>query len=377
MKRVSVAIALIFVSLLCSARGNEGKYQFTTVKCNPITVVKNQYQTGTCWDHACTAMMESEIIRINGITDPKEFPDLSEWFTVYKSYCDRVKKYIHLNGYMRTGPGSISGDFLHIVKDYGIVPESAMPCLSELPNHRAMDKALKEYMQTLVQDRSLLKGDWQSVFEGILKETLGECPEKFVVNGVEYTPASYRDAMGICPENYITFTSFTHFPLYEPAAIDVPDNWRWDTGYNVTIDDLVEIVYYAINEGYTVAWGMDLTEPGYYPDGLSVLPEGSDKVTQESRQKGFDELDTVDDHLMLIYGIALDKEGNTFFMVKDSQGVYGKYDGMRYVSEEYFRAKTIYLTLHKGGVPSAVYTRLQKKLLSEYKPYRAGQTRLL
>ena len=47
-------------------------YQFTTIKENPVTSVKNQNRSGTCWCFSTLSFIESEIIKAKDIKDPAQ-----------------------------------------------------------------------------------------------------------------------------------------------------------------------------------------------------------------------------------------------------------------------------------------------------------------
>ena len=363
-------------------------YEFTTVKENPITSVKNQYRSGTCWCFSAISFIESEILRTKG-----QEVDLSEMFVVGKSYRDRAIKYVRLDGHLNFAAGSSFGDVLHVIDDYGIVPQSEMPGLNygtELPEHNEMDAALKGYVTAIKGNpNKVLSTAWVNGFDGIVAAYLGEYPETFVVDGKEYTPESYRDALGINYDDYVNISSFTHHPFYEPFIIEVCDNWRWDSAYNLPMDEMMEVMYNAIDKGYTIAWGSDVSEKGFTRDGLAVMPveekkavAGSDQerwvgkaaeekkeevkaelpeemtITQEMRQDGYDRKTTTDDHGMHIYGVAKDQNGNKYFMVKNSWGETGKYNGIWYASDAFVRYKTLNIVVHKDALPKHIAKKL-------------------
>ena len=223
-----------------------------------------------------------------------------------------------------------------------------------------------------------------SIIVKILKAYLGEIPEDFTVDGAKYTPASYRDALKFKPEDYVTLTSFTHHPFYKKFAVEICDNWRWDESWNVPIDELMAALDNALKNGYTVAWGADVSDPGFTRDGLALLVDlkewekknpGSDQEKwvgkddsakpaieapkeivpdQEFRQKGFDNKTITDDHGMQIYGIAHDQFGNKYYMVKNSWGVTGRYKGLWYVSENYVKGQTLDMLMHKDALPKDI-----------------------
>lgn len=366
----------------------EPEYEFTVIKENPISSIKDQYRSGTCWCFSTLSFLESEIMRLKGYDNV----DLSEMFVVGKSYHDRGIKYVRLDGHLNFGAGSSFGDVLHVIKDYGIVPQDVMPGLeygSEKPENFEMDAALLGYVEAIVKNPNRkLTTAWIKGMDGILKAYLGEAPAEFEVDGVTYTPESYRDYLGINPDDYVSITSFTHHPFYTSFPIEVCDNWRWDYSYNVPLDELMEIMYNAIDNGYTIAWGSDVSEKGFTRDGLGTVPDvdpapagGSDQekwvgkdnesakeatqepaqekvITQEMRQDGFDRKTTTDDHGMQIYGTAKDQNGTMYFLVKNSWGDAGKYKGIWYVSDAFVRYKTINIVVHKDAVPKDIRKKL-------------------
>lgn len=384
LKSLISAAALIIAAATLSAQ----EYEFTTVKELPVTSIKNQYRSGTCWCFSALSFIESEILRTKGVE-----VDLSEMFVVGKSYRDRAIKYVRLDGHLNFAAGSSFGDVLHVIDDYGIVPQDAMPGFNygtDKPEHNELDAALKGYVSAIAKNPNRkLSTAWINGFDGIVEAYFGEYPETFTVEGVEYTPETYRDHLGINYDDYVNLTSFTHHPFYEPFIIEVCDNWRWDSAYNLPIDELMEVMYNAIDKGYTIAWGSDVSEKGFTRDGLAVLPveenkaaAGSDQerwvgkakenedakgaeelpqeqvVTQEMRQDGYDRKTTTDDHGMHIYGIAKDQNGTLYFMVKNSWGEAGKYKGIWYASDAFVRGKTLNIVVHKDALPKHIAKKL-------------------
>ena len=394
MKKTLICTIFAAVAVLASAQPKQQvqfpDYQFETVKANPITTVKNQSRSGTCWAYSTISFFESEAIRLVGIKDEAAYPDFSEFFVVSHSYLDRAEKYVRLDGNLTFGAGSEADDVLDVIRDYGIVPNEAMTGMNygtSLPAQSEMDAVLKAYIQAVAKNpNKTLTTAWKRGFKAILDEYLGPWPETFTVGGVQYTPESYRDAMKIVPEDYVTLTSFTHHPFYSWFAIEVCDNWRWDQAYNVPIDEFIEQLDYALDNGYTAAWGADVSHPGFTRDGLAVLVDvkatnnaGSDQehwvgkedseaepeiviieseTSQETRQAEFDNKTITDDHGMQIFGIARDQFGKKYYMVKNSWGETGKYNGIWYATEAFVRAQSMDIMIHK----SALTKDLKKKL---------------
>ena len=385
-KTITLALAALIAALPMSAQAPE--YEFTTVKENPITSIKNQYRSGTCWCFSALSFVESEILRTKGYE-----LDLSEMFVVGKSYRDRAVKYVRLDGHLNFAAGSSFGDVLHVINDYGIVPQEAMPGFNygtDKPEHNELDAALKGYVDAIKNNPNRkLSTAWLRGFDGIVEAYFGEYPETFTVEGVEYTPESFREHIGFNYNDYVNISSFTHHPFYEPFIIEVCDNWRWDSAYNLPMDEMMEVMYNAIEKGYTIAWGSDVSEKGFTRDGLAVMPveekkavAGSDQerwvgkaaetpkeevkaelpqemvITQEMRQDGYDRKTTTDDHGMHIYGIAKDQNGTNYFMVKNSWGETGKYKGIWYASDAFVRYKTLNIVVHKDALPKHIAKKL-------------------
>ncbi len=389
-KTISIALAAALVAFSASAqeKPKAPEYEFTTVKENPITSIKNQYRSGTCWCFSALSFIESEILRTKGYE-----VDLSEMFVVGKSYRDRAVKYVRLDGHLNFAAGSSFGDVLHVINDYGIVPQDAMPGFNygtELPEHNEIDAVLKGYVDAVKKNPNRkLTTAWLNGFDGIVEAYFGEYPEVFAVDGTEFTPESYREHLGINYDDYVNITSFTHHPFYEPFIIEVCDNWRWDSAYNLPMDEMMEVMYNAIENGYTIAWGSDVSEKGFTRDGLAVMPveekkvaAGSDQerwvgkaavtsveeynaglphemeITQEMRQDAYDRKTTTDDHGMHIYGLAKDQNGTNYFMVKNSWGEAGKYKGIWYASDAFVRYKTLNIVVHKDALPKHIAKKL-------------------
>ena len=385
--KLKFILSAAVLAIACTALSAQ-EYEFTTVKENPITSIKNQYRSGTCWCFSALSFIESEILRTKGVE-----VDLSEMFVVGKSYRDRAVKYVRLDGHLNFAAGSSFGDVLHVIDDYGIVPQDAMPGFNygtDKPEHSELDAALKGYVDAIRSNPNRkLSTAWLNGFDGIVEAYFGEYPETFVVDGAEYTPESYRDHLGINYDDYVNITSFTHHPFYEPFIIEVCDNWRWDSAYNLPMDEMMEVMYNAIDKGYTIAWGSDVSEKGFTRDGLAVMPveekkavAGSDQerwvgkaaekheeevkkelpeemaITQEMRQDGYDRKTTTDDHGMHIYGIAKDQNGTQYFMVKNSWGDAGKYKGIWYASDAFVRYKTLNIVVHKDALPKHIAKKL-------------------
>lgn len=395
MKNFAIVSLLLACTLTAGAKGKEKvkeeRYVFTPVKELKITPVKNQSRSSTCWSYSGIGFLESELLRLG-----KPEYDLSEMFVVSHSYKDKADKYVRLHGELNFAPGGSFYDVLYVLKHYGAVPEIVMNGLNygeETNIHNELDALSKAYVDVVIKNpNKKLSPAWKKGLDGIIDAYLGELPAKFMYNGKEYTPKSFADELGLNADDYVSITSYTHQPFYQPFVLEIPDNWRWASSYNVPLDEMMAIMRNAIDKGYTIAWGADVSEKGFNRDGIGVVPDidvletsGSDQdrwvglsqtekdaeiqkmiskpcqeleITQEMRQQGYDNYQTTDDHGMLIYGIAKDQNGKEYFMVKNSWGTNNKYKGTWYVSDAYAAYKTMNFVVHKDAVPAEIAVKL-------------------
>ena len=347
-------------------------YQFTTVDSIAITSIKDQAQSGTCWSFSTIGFFESELIRLG-----KGEHDLAEMFVVHKTMEDRAQAAVRLHGDIEFAQGGSFYDVLYCWKNYGMVPQEVMPGImykSDRINHNELTAVATAYVNALAKGSLKKLSDvWQKGFSGIYDAYIGECPEKFTYNGKEYTPQSYAASLGLNMDDYVALTSFTHHPFYEKFIIEIQDNWRWAQSYNLPLDEFMEVMHNAIKNGYTFAWGADVSEPGFTRDktALCVIPVDEDKdknylkepgeekvITQEMRQEGYDNWETTDDHGMQIFGIAKDRNGKEYFMVKNSWNTTAGNNGIWYASDAYVALKTINIMVHKDAIPKDIKKKL-------------------
>ena len=396
MKKLLTAAAL---GLFCisgmaqDAKKDEG-FVFTTVKANPVTSVKNQSRAGTCWCYSSLGFIESELLRMG-----KGEYDLSEMFIVHNTYLDRADKAVRTHGDVSFSQGGSFYDVLYGMEKFGLVPEAEMrPGVmygDTLSNHNELTAVSDAVVLAIAKGRlrSLQKDNnnqmlWKKAITAIHDIYLGERPEKFTYKGKEYTPKSFYQSLGLNADDYVSLTSYTHEPFYSSFVLEIQDNWRWAQSYNLPIDELMQVFDTAIMNGYTIAWGSDVSESGFTRNGVAVLPDtekaqelsGSDMarwlkmkpeekqlntkpqpqkwVTQEERQVAYDNYETTDDHGMQIYGIAKDQEGNEYYMVKNSWGTDSKYKGHWYASKAFVRYKTMNIVVHKNALPKDIAKKL-------------------
>lgn len=395
-------IALALLAVVATGANAKGKKQpkvdpnkpvFTIVKENPITSVKDQNRSGTCWAYSTLSYFESEILKNTGKTY-----DLCESFVANKDYMDRAVQVVRYHGDMQFAQGGSAYDVYYVLKNYGICPENAMPFPGSLygdslNNFNEFFSLLEPYVESIATNKaSKISNQWKVGFQGILDAYLGKCPENFTYEGKNYTPKSFASSLGLNMDDYVTITSYTHHPFYSQFVVEVQDNWRNPASYNLPMDEMMQIIDNAVMNGYTVAWGGDVSEPGFTRDGLAYMIDakkmqslqGSDMArwlglsaakrrnlidslgcnvpevqpTQEMRQERFDNWELTDDHGMLIYGIAKDQNGKEYYMVKNSWGEAGKYKGTWYMTKTFIAANTMDYMVNKNAIPANIRKKM-------------------
>ena len=368
---------------------------FTTVLENPVTSIKNQNSSGTCWAYSSFAFLESEIIKKN--PELKDI-DLCESFLVSKTYTDRADRHVRTHGDASFSQGGSFYDAIFCMKNYGLMPEGIMPYPTtlygdSLYNFGAFFPPMEAYVKAVAQSEKKINPAWKKSVQGMLDNYFGACPTEFEYKGKKYTPQSFvKDYLKLDPNDYVSLTSYTHQPYYESFILEIQDNWRWASSYNLPLNEFMRVMEESVKNGWTFAWGADVSEDGFsrrtgknrcvatVPNTKSTAGVGSDQsrwtgekagakiteadgagekvITEGMRQLAYDNWETTDDHGMQIYGIAKDQNGKEYFMMKNSWGEYGPYKGFWYVSKPYVAYKTMNIVINKNAIPADIRTKL-------------------
>ena len=390
---------LMAVAAICSLPTMAQKADslvFTTVLENPVTSIKNQNNSGTCWSYSALAFLESEVLK----KDPsKKDIDLCESFLVSKTYTDRADRNVRTHGDASFSQGGSFYDAIFCMERYGLVPEGLMPYPitpygDSLFNFTNFFPPMEAYIKAIATSNAKkINPIWKKDVQGMLDNYFGQCPTEFEYKGKKYTPQSFvKDYLQLDPNDYVSLTSYTHHPFYSSFVLEIQDNWRWATSYNLPLDEFMRVMEESVKNGWTFAWGADVSEDGFsrrtgknkcvatVPDTKATAGVGSDQsrwtgekagakiaqadaagekvITQEMRQEGYDNWTTTDDHGMQIYGIAKDQNGKEYFMMKNSWGEYGPYKGFWYVSKPYVAYKTMNIVINKNAIPKDIRKKL-------------------
>lgn len=352
-----ISILFVFpVSLLA-------QYQFTPEQKMACTAVKSQGNTGTCWSFSTISFLESELIRKG-----QKKVDLSEMYIVRTIYMDKAKNYLLRQGKANFSQGSLAHDVMRAMKMKGLMTEAsyAGKKINNTYNHSQLEKELKVLLDSAIKNEKM-RATWRKKANELLDKHMGALPNDFSTEKAK----NYAKKIAINPNDYVSLTSYAHHPFYEAFVLEIPDNYSNGSYYNLPIDELQTIADNALKNGYTLAWDGDVSEKGFNArQGIAVLPKDKNRgdlfttpreeitVTQDLRQSTFESYSTTDDHLMHIVGTAKDQNGTSYYLTKNSWGKLSSYQGFLYISDAYFRLKTVAIMVHKDAIPKGLASKL-------------------
>lgn len=353
-------------------------FKFTDIINLANTSVKNQGSSGTCWSYSTNSYLESEMIR-----QGKQPVELAQIFSARNAYIEKGKNYVRMHGAVTLGDGGALHDVINMYKKYGAVPQEIYTGLNygTTKNKFAEMGVLMEGLLSAIikNPNGELTPNWENAYTAVIDSYLGAVPENFIYKGKSYTPQSFaKEVIGINPDDYVELSSFTNAPYYTKTMLMIPDNWSFDQVYNVKLNDMTDIIDYALKNGFTVAWASDVSEKSFsWKNGIAYVPaqkvdemtneerenmfngpKAELEITPELRQKAFDNYQTTDDHAMHIIGLAKDQTGKEYYVVKNSWGTTNDYKGYLYVSKNFVKYKTTAFMVNKEGLPSEIIKKL-------------------
>ncbi len=327
--------------------------EFTNVWCNdPVS----QGRTGTCWCFSTTSFYESEIFRLT-----KKKIKLSELYTVYWEYVEKAREYVRTRGASFFGEGSETNAVARMMKTHGIVPEESYTGMQQgqkFHDHLAMFNEMHNYLRSVRSNNAWNEDEVISTIKSILDHYIGKPPVSVLVAGKNMTPVEFmKNIAKLNPDDYVNFMSLMEKPYWTKAEYKVPDNWwRSNDYYNVPLDDFMAAIKNAVKKGYSISIGGDVSEPGYLSEyDVAVVPSfdiPSEYIDENARQLRFNNKSTTDDHAIHLVGYKEDKNGNTWFLIKDSGSGSrtGKNKGYYFFHEDYVKLKIMTFTIHKDAV---------------------------
>lgn len=395
MKRAAIfcGIALMCGSVFAQTENTYKEFGFRDKVNIKTTPVKDQQRTGTCWSFAATSFIETELLRM-GYGEV----DLSEMYFVRHAYEHKGLRYFRFHGKVNYGEGGQAHDVINVIKEFGMVPEKTYMALnygSENHIHAEMAASLKGILDAVIKNKNRkVTPVWFDSYKAMLDTYLGKEPVNFKAGGRNYlTAKEFSASTEFNPDDYIEITSYSHHPYYSKVVLEIPDNWSHDLYYNLPLDEMMEVMDYALSNGYSVCWDGDVSEKGFsHRNGLMINPEtkikdisGSErlkwekmsaeerkkqmynfsepvpevKVNQENRQAAYNNYKATDDHLMHAVGLAKDKNGTKYYLIKNSwNSDSNNMGGYLYMSESYARMNTVAFMIHKDALPKSIAKKL-------------------
>jgi bleomycin hydrolase len=355
------AICLVTLILLTTISSFSQTEDFETIVKNPATKVKLQMESGQyCWSYATCSFIESELIRSG-----KGIFDLSEDYFIYQSYIYKAINYTLRKGMTSFRQGGLSQDVFRVIKEKGIMPDPFYK-IDYVRNTHEPEDVLGAYLNTILKEEYLTE-NWMKHYMALLDSYFSDRSDQFNFNGVIFTPHTFSKYLQINVDNYVSLTSFTHHPFYSDFVLELRDNYAGGRSLNLPLNEFQQTIDSCLFKGFTLVWDGCLDGDRFsYDKGLAMIPDidkkdfelgpdiSENNVDQQKRQTAFERLQTTDDHLMHIIGIAKNGQGKKFYIIKDSGGEYGPYKGYLYMSEMYLLKNTISVTLNKNSLPGKV-----------------------
>ncbi len=317
----------------------------------------SQGNAGTCWCFSTTSFLESEEYRMY-----QKKVKLSEMFTVYWEYVEKAKGYVASRGTSVFDEGSEANAVTRIMKEYGAMPRSVYDGLKDgrkFYSHADMAKEMKTYLKSVKKANAWNEDEVVATIKSIMNHYMGEPPASFEYEGKTYNPKSFlKDYLKLNPDDYIDVLSYLQQPFWQQVEYEVPDNW-WHSKdyYNVPLDVFMDVFHNALEHGYTVAVGGDVSEAGFSREtNVALIPDfdiPSAYINDNARQFRFSNKTTTDDHGMHAVGYLKDKDGKYWFLIKDSSSGSRNIDpdspefGYYFFSDDYVKLKMMDFMVHK------------------------------
>jgi bleomycin hydrolase len=364
-------LSLLFVLFTVFLHGCISSNRFSGTTLVESTALKHQKYTGQCWSFASTSLLEAEAMRLG-----YDIPELSSFYFVYLNYLDNAEDYFNNDGASRLKSGDLTFSVLEIFERYGAVPESIYDgglgslttkrqMFERMAEENDMNALIKNSLDSLIASNASID-ESMMVVENILNEYIGEVPDHFDFKGETETPKSFADRyLPLDIGDYKEITSYGHHPFYEEVILEIPTNWRYKKYLNLPIEKFINTVDDALDNGFTMAWDGDIgggSEGGFKDNGYVRVEgeyENAKLISQEQRQSAYEIGTTQDEHNMHLVGYTYDRKGEKFYILKNTWGENRGINGFYYLSENYFRLRTISITAHKDAIPVKIREEIE------------------
>jgi bleomycin hydrolase len=361
-----------------SSDASKASFQFSAIYDIENTSIKNQGSSGTCWSYSGKSFLESEMIKKG-----KKPIEISQIYTARNAYIEKAKQYVRMHGHLDFGQGGCFHDVTNMLNKYGALPRMAYTGLqndASKNNFGEFFPMLENMLKEVVKNpRKNIDPSWQKAFTGILDAYLGDVPKSFNYNGKIHTPQSFaKEEIGIDANDYIEVSSLKDHPWYSQFVLPIPDNWAFNQVYNFKLTDMTEAIDHALKNGYSVAWGGDVSEKSFsWKNGVAFVadkatleldakelfngPKTEPEITDDMRQLAFDAQTTTDDHGMHIVGLYKDQNGKEYYKIKNSWDANNDYKGYLYMTKAYVQYKTTALMFNKNALTKAILNKINLK----------------
>lgn len=329
---------------------------YKRVWANPVI---SQGNAGTCWCYSTTSFLESEIYR-----QTKKKVKLSEIYTVYWEYVEKAKEYVRTRGTSNFSEGSEGNAVTRGWKKYGTMPYSAYTGLingRKYHSHAKMFNEMMSYLNSVKKTNAWNENQVIATIKAIMNYHIGEPPTSFTVDGKTFTPKTYlKNYLKLNPDDYVEVLSYKQEPFWQKVEYKVPDNW-WHSKeyYNIPVEDFMKVLKKAIQKGYSVSIGGDVSEAGFLRSTQAAVIPSFDipyqYIDDNARQFRFSNKTTTDDHGMHLVGYT-ERDGFDWYLIKDSSSGSRNNDpnapefGYYFFRTDFVKLKMMGFTIHKDAV---------------------------
>ena len=338
---IFISLAIMLLSSCNTNKSNTDKlHGFTHATTIATTPIKNQGRSPLCWIYAMLATIESDRLA-DGDSVNLSADYLARMYLADEAIKSHFRgKSPNLRGMMTMTP--------RLMERYGCMPYDSYHAYKPV-NYSALCRKVGN-----LASMRILLADYCDKLSNLLDVEIGYLPTHVYMLGAEYTPREFAHSV-YQPSEWVALTSFTHHPYGESFCLETPDNVMNDTFLNVPLDSMMTYIERSLNCGRPVCWEGDISENGFdAKQGIAKLENEDVAVDAHKRQKAFETRQTTDDHCMALVGMAKGKDGNTYFLAKNSWGNTGKKHGFIIMSKKYMMMKTIAVVLRRQMVGSAV-----------------------